>query len=100
MPFRACTVAFRDASGFRHTTTVEGETVYEAAVYAVVWWRAARGSRPPRLDDVMEITAKDSPTTHRVTLATIHTWLLDSTGRTRDEVERKKKLRRLLAHRR
>lgn len=100
MPYRFCRVAYRDASGFQHETTVEAETVYEAAVVAVVSWRVSRTGRGPGRNSVMEITPKDSPTTYRVTLAKIEAWLADRTGKSRGEVDRKKKLRRILAHRR
>jgi hypothetical protein len=40
MPFRACTVTFRDSDGVFQTAKVDAETTFEVAALALKFWSA------------------------------------------------------------
>jgi hypothetical protein len=98
MPHRACTVSF-ERRGVRHEAKVDATTVYEAAVLALKQWDSRRYVSGPTREATFEIEVV-APRRFRVRYADVLDWLYRRPAKTRDEHERKQRLRALLAHQR
>jgi hypothetical protein len=95
MAYRTCSVSFDD-HGVRRTVQVSAETAYEAAVLALKAFAEKRYIKGPRKDTVLELEVQ-APRRLRVTVGAVLGWLYESTGHSRDQAERKKRLRLLLS---
>jgi hypothetical protein len=75
VPLRACTVSFKGASGIRHSTDVEAETLYEAAVMAVSRFRRDIWGEAVAAGTALEVEVREPSTRHSLTLQQIERWL-------------------------
>jgi hypothetical protein len=95
---RECIVSYKDARGIRHSTQVEAESLYEAAVLGV-----CRMNNDPWLEKIGPATVLDievrSPTTsHAISLQQIERWLAGATTNPNESMK-KAKLKLLLVQR-
>jgi hypothetical protein len=92
-------VSFVDLHGIRHSTEVEAETLYEAAVLGVrrlsddIWIERIGPAT------ILEIEVREPSTSHRLSLAQVERWLGGATPSPADAA-RKAKLKMMLVQRR
>ena len=92
---RPCIVSFKDLRGIRHSTDVEAESLYEAAVMGI-----RRLTEDPWLEKigpatVLEIEVRNPGTTHAISLQQVERWLAGATTNP-SEASKKVKLKMLL----
>ena len=92
---RPCIVSFKDLRGIRHSTDVEAESLYEAAVMGI-----RRLNEDPWLEKigpatVLEIEVRNPGTTHAISLQQVERWLAGATTNP-SEASKKVKLKMLL----
>jgi hypothetical protein len=92
---RACTVSFKDMRGIRHSTEVEAESLYEAAVIGIRRlnddpWIEKIGSAT-----VLEVEIRNPGTTHAISLQQVERWLAGATTNP-NEASKKAKLKMML----
>ena len=95
MALRNCTVSFKDIRGVRHSTEVEAESLYEAAVLAI-----NRLNHDPWIEKigpatVLDIEVREPGTTHAISLQQVERWLAGATTNP-NEATRKAKLKMVL----
>ena len=95
MPVRAYIVSYKDIRGIRHSTEVEAESLYEAAVMG-----ARRLNDDPWLEKigpatVLEVEVRNPGTMHAISLQQVERWLAGATVNP-NEASKKAKLKMLL----
>jgi hypothetical protein len=98
MPFRACTVTFRDHNGIRQEAKVDAETAFEAAGLALKFWSTRQFVKGPGKRAVLEVEV-DRPARLLVAvkMSTLLDWLYKRNPKTPEETARIQRLRGLLA---
>ena len=98
MPFRACTVTFRDRDAVQQTAKVDAETAFEAAALALKFWSTRHFVKGPGKRAVLEVEA-DRPARRLVAVkvSTLLNWLYVRKPKTPEEAARIQRLRGLLA---
>jgi hypothetical protein len=98
MPFRACTVTFRDRDGVQQAAKVDAETAFEAAALALKFWSTRHFVKGPDKRAVLEVEA-DRPARRLVAVkvSTLLNWLYVRKPKTAEEAARIQRLRGLLA---
>lgn len=89
---RNCVVSYLDTDGIRHTVELEAETLYEAAVLAMV--RFKEHACEPGALRTLEIEIRSS-VTHSVTPQKVREWLAGG-AKSPKEATMKQRLRELL----
>lgn len=89
-------MSFTDAEGIRHTTDVQAESLYEAAVLAVRAFRQDRWIEVVGTAARLEIQVHAPVVTHTVSLLQMRPWLDGAVADPAGAV-RKKRLKELLA---
>ena len=79
MPVRCCEVSFQDARGIRHTTQVEAESLYEAAVLGIRRFREDPWLEAVGSGTVLDIEAREPGTRHALSLQQVERWLAGAT---------------------
>jgi hypothetical protein len=88
-------VSFSGPTGIRHSVKIEAETLYEAAVLAVVRFRTDVWGEQVGPGTVLEIEVRESAATHSLTLQQVERWLAGVTT-SPAEASRKAKLSLML----
>jgi hypothetical protein len=91
---RSCMVSFTGVSGIRHSVDVTAESLYEAAVLAVMRFRADIWGEVIAAGTKLDIEVRDMATTYSLTLQQVERWLA-SPG-TPYDASRKAKLKLML----
>src|SRR5258708_4271098 len=98
MPFRACTVTFRDRSGVRQVAHVDAETAFEATALALKFWSTRHFVKGPSRRAVLEVEVeRPARRLVEVKMSTLLAWLDERKPRTAEEAARIQRLRGLLA---
>jgi hypothetical protein len=98
MPFRACTVIFRDHHGFRQEAHVDAETAFEAAALALKFWSTRHFVKGPSRRAVLEVEVnRPARRLVEVRVSTLLSWLYERKAKTPEEAARIERLRGLLA---
>ena len=92
---RTCTVAFKDARGIRHSTDVEAESLYEAAVLGVRRLNDDPWTERIGPATVLEIEVRTPATRHTISRQQIERWLAGGTTNP-NEASKKVRLKMLL----
>ena len=92
---RPCIVSFKDMRGIRHSTDVEAESLFEAAVLGIL-----RLNEDPWLEKigpatVLEIEVRNPGSSHAISLQQVERWLAGATTNPNEE-SKKVKLKMLL----
>jgi len=95
MPTRACSVSFVGTSGIRHGVEIEAESLYEAAVKAIVRFRDDPWMEQVGNATALDIEIRESATKHVVTLKQVESWLA-STSASPHVASKKVRLKMLL----
>jgi hypothetical protein len=95
VPIRPCIVSFKDTRGIRHSTEVEAESLYEAAVIGI-----RRLNDDPWLEKigpatVLDVEVRNPGTTHAISLQQVERWLAGATTNP-NEASKKAKLKMML----
>ena len=95
MALRPCIVSFQDLRGIRHSTEVEAESLYEAAVLGI-----RRLNDDPWLEKigpatVLQVEVRHPGTAHAISLQQVERWLAGATTNP-NEASKKVKLKMLL----
>jgi hypothetical protein len=90
VPARICIVSFKDARGIQHSTEVEADSLYEAAVVGIT-----RLNHDPWLEKIASSTTLEnevrSPgTKHALSLQQIERWLASATPNPGDAMKKAK----------
>jgi hypothetical protein len=80
MPAKTCVVSFSGPTGIRHGVEVEADSLYEAAVLAVVRFRGATWGEAPGLGTTLDIEVREPSATHSLTLQQLEKWLAGVTA--------------------
>jgi hypothetical protein len=93
MPFRACTVTFRDDDGALQTAKVDAETAFEAAALAMKFWSTRHFVKGPGKRAVLEVEV-DRPARMivAVKMSTLLDWLYKRKPKTPEEAARIRRL--------
>ena len=91
---RKCSIAFLDHEGIRHTTNIEAETLFEAAVLGICAFRD-HGCQPGD-GASLEIEVAGPSVTHTLTPARVQEWLQSSAKSPKDRIT-KERLKGLLS---
>jgi len=95
VPLRACSVAFKDVRGIRHSVEVEAESLYEAVVLAVARFRDDPWIEQVRSDMTLEVDVREPSTSHQITLLQVERWIAGTTASPLD-ASKKAKLKLIL----
>lgn len=95
MPFRVCSVSFKDIRGITHSATVEAESVFEAVVLGV-----KRLNEDPWIERIgpstaLTVSVREPGTDHTITLQQVERWLAGSVTNP-VEATKKRRLKMLL----
>jgi hypothetical protein len=94
---RACQVTFVALDGLRHVAEIQADSVYEAAVLAIRAFRKAGFmDLQPGTASKLSVQVREPTVTHEVTVAQVKRWL-DLASSNPNEVERKRRLKELMA---
>ena len=94
MPARSCLVSFTDSEGLRHSTEVQAETLYEAAVLATQAFKEQDCA--PGSATVLEVEIRRASVVHSVPMRKVRDWL-EGACKSPNEKVVKERLKRLLA---
>ncbi len=98
MPFRACTVTFRDSDGVLQTAKVDAESAFEAAALALKFWSTRHFVKGPGKRTVLEVEVeRPARMIVSVKMTTLLDWLYKRKPKTPEEAARIHRLRGLLA---
>jgi hypothetical protein len=92
---KVCAVSFVDTRGTRHTVTVEADSVYEAAVYAIRRFRKDPWVEHVGPATMLDIEVREPSTNHAVSLQQVERWLAGITA-SPSEATKKAKLKLIL----
>jgi hypothetical protein len=92
---RPCIVSFKDVRGIRHSAEVEAESLYEAAVLAVMRLNADPWLEKIGPGTVLDIEVRNPGTSHSISLQQVERWLGGATTNP-NEAMKKAKLKMLL----
>ena len=95
VPVRACVVSFKGTRGVTHSTEVEAESLYEAAVLALIRFRGDPWLESIASGTLLTIEVREPATRHSVTMQQVDQWLA-STNKTPAEAGKKAKLKTML----
>ena len=93
MPARSCLVSFTDIDGLRHSTEVQAETLYEAAVLATQAFKEQDCA--PGSASVLEVEIRRASVVHSVPVKRVREWL-EGACKTPSEKILKERLKKLL----
>src|SRR5229473_589597 len=98
MPFRVCTVTFRDHDGVRQEAHVDAETAFEAAALALKFWSTRHFVKGPGKRAVLDVEVnRPARRLVEVKVSTLLDWLYVRKPKTPEEDARIQRLRGLLA---
>jgi hypothetical protein len=98
MPFRACTVTFRDHDGVIQKANVDAETAFEAAALALKIWSTRHFVKGPSKRAVLEVEVnRPARRLVAVKVSTLLDWLYKRKRKTPEDATRIQRLRGLLA---
>jgi hypothetical protein len=98
MPFRACTVTFRDHDGVQQIAKVDAETAFEAAALAMKFWSTRQFVKGPGRRAVLEVAVnRPAHLIVEAKMATLLKWLYERKPKTPEEAAHIQRLRGLLA---
>jgi hypothetical protein len=95
VPLRACIVSFTDVRGIRHSTGVEAESLYEAAVLGIRRFNADPWLEKIGPATVLDVEVRNPGTMHAISLQQVERWLAGATTNP-NEASKKVKLKMLL----
>jgi len=93
VPARSCLVSFTDSEGLRHSTEVQAETLYEAAVLATQAFKEQACA--PGSASVLEVEIRRASVVHSVPMRKVRDWL-DGACKSPNEKVIKERLKKLL----
>jgi hypothetical protein len=92
---RTCLVSFKDHRGITHTTEVQAESLYEAAILGVRVFRAEPWVETVGPTTVLDVEVREPGTRHAITLQQVERWLA-GTAPTPSDASKKARLKVLL----
>ena len=95
VPLRTCTVTFTNTRGIRHSADVQAESLFEAAVLAILILRRDGWSEQIGPATRLDVEVPEPVTRHTVTLLQVERWLNGATTSPNQKV-RRERLRRML----
>jgi hypothetical protein len=93
---RTCTVSFTSATGVRHSTDVQAETVFEAAAIGLSILKKDGWTPPVGGGTRIDVEVREPVTNHQLTVMQIQRWLQGATTSPNERV-RKDRLKALLS---
>ena len=94
MAVRTCVVSFIDPGGLRHSTEVQAETLYEAAVLATQAFKEQDCAPGP--SSILEVEIRRASVVHSVPMRKVREWL-EGACKSPSEKMMKERLKGLLA---
>jgi hypothetical protein len=97
MSMRTCDVSYKDHRGIRHSTEVQAESLFEAAVMAVRVFREDPWLERIGPATVLDVEVREPGTKHAISLQQVERWL-DGATSSPNEAVKKARLKMLLTH--